>query len=137
MATAIQENCGRILQTVRTCNLNFSCQETPYSIYLTIRKSWSKHQQVHEAVHQASQHDRQNQLEATNSEVVSLSELAAVKAKLKASEEKYESSKSKAAAEVINHHEKLKKVLDNKEDEIKLLKTSIKNNVSECEMANA
>ena len=135
MATTMQENCGRILQTVRTCNLNFSCQETPYSIYLTIRKSWSKrkHQQVHEPVHQAYQHDRQNLLEATNSEVVSLSELAAVKSKLKASE----SLTSKAAAEVINHHETVKGLLNKKEDEIKLLKTSIKNKVSECEMANA
>ena len=45
--------------------------------------------------------------------------------------------KSKAAAEVIHHNETVKELFNKKEDEIKLLKTSIKNKVSECEMANA
>ena len=46
MAASIQDSCTKILNGVRNCSLNYSCQETPYSIYLTIRKSWSKHHQV-------------------------------------------------------------------------------------------
>ena len=37
-----QTNCETILQTVRSSLLNFSCQATPYSVYLTIRKSFAK-----------------------------------------------------------------------------------------------
>ena len=83
--STIQETCGRILQTVRTSNLNYSCQETPFSIYLNIRKSLSKHQQIYEVVQQPSQPDDQVQLEARVYKIVSLqSELADVEANLKA-----------------------------------------------------
>ena len=43
MAASIHETCEKILADIRGCKLNFYCQETPYSIYLTIRKSWSRH----------------------------------------------------------------------------------------------
>ena len=35
----VQASCVQILSSVRSSNLNFSCQETPFSIYLTIRIS--------------------------------------------------------------------------------------------------
>ena len=38
----IQSSCDTILHSVRSSNLNFSCQETPFSMYLTVRKSLSK-----------------------------------------------------------------------------------------------
>ena len=38
----VQRSCDMVLNSVRTSSLNFSVQETPYSIYLTIRKSFSK-----------------------------------------------------------------------------------------------
>jgi hypothetical protein len=38
----IQESCNSVLTTVRQCNLNYCIQETPYSLLLTIRKSFSK-----------------------------------------------------------------------------------------------
>ena len=37
-----QEACNTILQQTRSSNLNFTFQETPYSVFLTIRKSFSK-----------------------------------------------------------------------------------------------
>ena len=43
MAASIHETCENILTNIRGCELNYYCQETPYSIYLTIRKSWSRH----------------------------------------------------------------------------------------------
>ena len=39
MATNIESTCNFLLQNIRTCGLNYSCQETPYSIYVTLRKS--------------------------------------------------------------------------------------------------
>ena len=131
MATTIQETCGRILQTVRTSNLNYSCQETHYSIYLTVRKSLSKHQQGLEAIQQLYQPDGQTHLLSLQSE------LADLNARLKASDDRNKDLKSKAAAEVINHHVKLNDVLNKKDDEIKLLKASIKSSASEAERVNS
>ena len=37
-----QKACNTILQQTRSSNLNFTFQETPYSVFLTIRKSFSK-----------------------------------------------------------------------------------------------
>ena len=51
--------CDSVLNTVRTSGLNFSCQETPYSLYLTLRKSFTQprydHQVPHPNHHQAEQ----------------------------------------------------------------------------------
>ena len=35
----LQNQCNLILQNVRSCGLNYNCQETPFSIYITLRKS--------------------------------------------------------------------------------------------------
>ena len=35
----VQSSCNTIIESVRTSFLNYSIQETPYSIFLTIRKS--------------------------------------------------------------------------------------------------
>ena len=39
------EVCGDIIQTVNASNLNFQLIETPYSVYLTIRKKFLKDRQ--------------------------------------------------------------------------------------------
>ena len=39
---AAQSSCDKIIHCVRGSCLNFSINETPYSLYLTIRKSFSK-----------------------------------------------------------------------------------------------
>ena len=44
MATSqVLEYCDPILHAVRSSKLNFTIQETPYSFYLTIRKSFARH----------------------------------------------------------------------------------------------
>ena len=43
--TNIQESCDQIIHSVRTANLNFAYQETPFSIYITVRKTVTKLQQ--------------------------------------------------------------------------------------------
>ena len=40
--SSIQKSCDLVLASVRSSSLNYSSQETPFSIYLTIRKSFSK-----------------------------------------------------------------------------------------------
>ena len=42
----IQNSCAKILNTVRQSGLNFSIQETPYSFFVTVRKSVLKSLQV-------------------------------------------------------------------------------------------
>ena len=42
--TTIESSCNSILQKIRTSGLNFSCQETPFSMYVTVRKSLTKQQ---------------------------------------------------------------------------------------------
>ena len=40
--SSVQKSCDLVLNSVRSSHLNFSFQETPFSIYLTVRKSFSK-----------------------------------------------------------------------------------------------
>ena len=56
MSTAefIKYSCEQILSSVRCSNLNFSSTETPYSLYLTIRKSIPKNFHPRECSSQAS-----------------------------------------------------------------------------------
>ena len=42
MSPNAQESCNNILQHIRSSNVNFVIQETPYSLFLTIRKSFQK-----------------------------------------------------------------------------------------------
>ena len=38
----VQTSCDVVLSSVRESSLNFSVQETPFSLYITVRKSFSK-----------------------------------------------------------------------------------------------
>ena len=42
MVVSAQDHCNAVLDHVRSSNLNFLSQETSYSVYLTIRKSFIK-----------------------------------------------------------------------------------------------
>ena len=141
MAASIQDSCTKILNGVRNCSLNYSCQETPYSIYLTIRKSWSKHHQVDDLRKtpcEAVQNVSDKLLETKVSENVSLNtELAKVKVKLEESKDiisELEKKVDEAEAEVFQHHREAKqwkeRVAKN-EDEVKALKNCIKNHNAE------
>ena len=43
----ISDKCTKILNQVRSSDLNFAIQETPFSMYLTIRKSLNKNCRNH------------------------------------------------------------------------------------------
>ena len=82
----IENYCENILSSVRSSNLNYSCQETPFSIYLTIRKSWSKQtkysvNQLSEPVLTTTNKLLDSEVKSLRDEVISLKvELAEVKA---------------------------------------------------------
>ena len=38
----LKRSCDSVIDSVRTSSLNFSCQETPFSFYITLRKSFRK-----------------------------------------------------------------------------------------------
>ena len=42
MATYLENTCDFLVHKIRASGLNFSCQETPYSFYITLRKSFTK-----------------------------------------------------------------------------------------------
>jgi hypothetical protein len=48
MTLNIKNSCDHIVNSVRDSLLNYSIQETPFFIYLTIRKSFSKAKQFDE-----------------------------------------------------------------------------------------
>ena len=125
--TSIQDSCARLLTTLRKCNLNYSCQETPYSIYLTVRKSWSKHQQIYETVELFE--PVLQSLKAKEEILLLKTELDDVTAQHEACRDILAAHKDAAAAEVITHHKEMKKLVDKKDDEIKSLKASIKNRI--------
>ena len=93
----------------------------------------SKSEQVHEPV-------QYGVFEANMKEILALkSELIDVKGKLEASENKakdLESKAKEAAREVVKHHTKLQEILNKKDDEIKLFKSSTRNATSETEKVN-
>ena len=132
----IKNSCAQILKSVRNCNLNYACQETPFSIYLTIRKSWNKQHQTHASGPPVSEplHD----IAKVVSENLSLKyELSEVQSQLETAKDitsEIETKVEAAEAEVYKVHKntmKWKEALAVKDDEIKLLKTTIKNNNSE------
>ena len=134
-------SCDRILNSVRSTNLNFSCQETPFSLYLTIRKSPVK------IINHADKPSAQaNVVESVSDNLVKnlLEENIALKNDMKRLENELEASsnvgktlESKvkvAEATLIKQYkevQKCKDTIDKKDDEIKVLKNVIKNNNSE------
>ena len=122
MPASVSESSSSILKSIRSSNLNYSCTETPYSLYITVRKSWSRQHHPPQVAHQQlSEHGPQDLEVKENEEMLSLrTMLEDVKAQLKA---KVDAS----TAEVINHNREAKKLLDKKDDEIKALKSSIRN----------
>ena len=132
----LQESCAQILRSVRSSSLNYASQETPFSIYLTIRKSWNKHHPGHVPVALGSE-----SLQDTGklaSENLSLkSEVTDVKAQLKAAKDIISVIETKvevAEAEAYQLHKSIKKwkeALEKNDDEIKILKSTIKSYNSE------
>ena len=134
MSATIQDLCGKILLSVRSSNLNYSCQETPYSIYLTIRKTWIKHHQPQYALQADEQCHRQppeskSEIELKDREIHNLrSQVDDLKDKLKASkcaEDELRNQVDSAAVEVNRQKKETEKVVKKKDNEIDILKRSI------------
>ena len=114
----------KILNCVRSSNLNFATQETPYSLYLTIRKSKVKKNNQQSSILMNDNHENEGLVK----ENLSLKEtLQNLKRNLDASEDftiKLEEKLASAEAKVLKaYKENLKK-----DDEMKTLKNVIKNN---------
>lgn len=56
-STTPQSSCDSILQLVRCSYLNFEIKETPFSLFLTIRKSFNKSFRVHQSQSSSFQED--------------------------------------------------------------------------------
>ena len=46
ITSSIGATCNSLLEHVRKSGLNFSCQETPFLLYITVRKSFSKQTRI-------------------------------------------------------------------------------------------
>ena len=139
MAASIHETCDEILTNIRGCNLNYYCQETPYSIYLTIRKSWSRH---HHPVQQLPEHSGQPlNLELQSQEIKSLrTECQNLRAELelikvtKDKEIKSLNVEIRTLSDDRKHsHRETEEMMVKKDDEIKALKGAYKAKTADTE----
>ena len=116
MASNIQNSCDHIVKSVRDSFLNYSIQETPFSMYLTIRKSFSKSRHLRNSddvrISTFNSNDRQSE------------EIDALIKKLKKTEDSNTDLKDKleeAAIELEENHKKIKylnNVIDSSENKI-------------------
>ena len=127
------QSLDQIINCVRSSNLNFAYQETPYSLYMTIRKTNIKNHQACSL--QPSQVKSQYDVELMDRENLSLkNHIRELEAKLNASEDATKNLEEKVAvaeAESFAIFEQIKKgndALSKKDDEIKCLKNVIKEN---------
>ena len=126
---------NQIINCVRSSNLNFAYQETPFSLYLTIRKTNVKNQQANSS--QSTPVKSQNDVEALEKEnLVLKNTIHELEDKLNTSEDNTKVLEEKVAgaeAEVLKVFDQTKKgkeTLAKKDDEIKCLKNVIKSNNS-------
>ena len=123
----------RIINIVRLSNLNFAYQETPYSLYLTIRKTTVKNHQASSV--QSSQGNFHHDVETLERENLSLKRSnLELEDKLSASKETTKILDEKIAVleaetlKAFNQTKVGKDSLARKDDEIKCLKNVIENN---------
>ena len=109
-----------IISSVRSSNLNYSYQETPFSLYITIRKT--KVKRVHASGdHQSSQQDFKHNVELENLSLKSC--IRDLEEKIDAYEnnlKKLEGKVTSSEAEALHVYEEIKKEkdkVDKKDDE--------------------
>ena len=134
MTTYISDSCSKILTCVRSSGLNFYCEETPYSIYITVRKSQSKNIQV--TPDHAEQQVQLDHRQVTEFTLVN-QELVDAKAELNTLKKIKDELEAKGEAFITETQKKLSR----KDDDNKVLKNSIKSCTSEnetlkCELKN-
>ena len=62
----VEHSCSLIINTIRSLPLNFNIVETPYSLYVTLRKSLVKNSKAFANVKSESSEDKVNKLEKMN-----------------------------------------------------------------------
>ena len=72
VVSSIGDSCNSLLQHIRDSGLNFSCQETPFSIYITVRKSYTQYRKenlasslVNQVLHDVVKDEQQHPQEAS------------------------------------------------------------------------
>ena len=131
MTVNIDHACSNILTSIRTSCLNYSSQETPYSIYITIRKSWKRDYQTHQAPLEQVQKKQQDGLNIKLVEVDTLNhELQSVRADLDTAT-KINNDLQRKLEEAVSkdnrNHKEAEKLIARKDGECAALKKSIKN----------
>ena len=128
----------QIISSVRSSNLNYTYQETPFSLYMTVRKTQVKFSHTASSNPSSSspvitQHDIET---LTKENVFLKNSLLELESKLNASKEKTKVLEEKVATsegEALKVHEQIRKwkeTMGKKDDEIKCLKNVIKNNIT-------
>jgi myosin heavy subunit len=118
-----QDCCDKILTEIRTSNLHFMVQESPYSVYLTLRKKFT--QSVPQVLKSMITSDENNSLKTKLTEA--LRELAEAKDNIEVLESKLVSSETELFRESNSFEMQREKL----RDENKLLKESISKSHSE------
>ena len=141
-----EDSCNMILSSIRNSNLHFMVQESPYSVYVTLRKKFSdKVTRTSQTHFQKTESSSSDTSKLTDIVVNSSDHFDATKALLNKKEEEYlkaqdlikilESKLDKSEAALFKESNKFKASKDELNDEIKILKQSIKkSNAAESDL---
>ena len=118
-----QDFCDKILSEIRDSNLHFLVQESPFSIYLTLRKKFTQ-----KPAKNSSPKTHEPNLDAVprKDEIADKDALTEELAKCKETLTVYESKLEQSEDQFMKEANKFKIKRDELADEIKLLKESIK-----------
>ena len=130
MPVNIEAKCDFLLNKIRNSGLNFSCQETPYSLFVTLRKSLIKPRlSQHDLHHQQHGHNQVSELEPDD--------IKAKYEKLLLKQKNLEEAYSRVQNDLDNAIEEatsddkviknLRKVIEEKSATIEILDTKVRN----------
>ena len=130
MSVNIEAKCDFLLNKIRNSGLNFSCQETPYSLFVTLRKSLIKPRlSQHDLHHQQHGHNQVSELEPDD--------IKAKYEKLLLKQQNLEEAFSRVQNDLDNAIEEatsddkviknLRKVIEEKSATIEILDTKVRN----------
>ena len=114
MVVSAQDRCNTVLDHVRSSNLNFLSQETSYSVYLTIRKSFVKN-----SPNCYPSNPYRDQTDSSFTEPKNVSEAEINRLKMKLSKMEAENAiLTKAYEDEVEVSTNLKKQLDDADDKL-------------------
>ena len=127
-------SCHEVLDSVRSSNLHFSCQEIPYSLYITIRKTLVNAQHVPAIPIKIDEMNDKLVKPVIEDNVALDKELEGLKSELEASHsiaKELEDKMDDAESKLFKHFKEVKQLRDKHSDEVNTIKNVIKNNKSE------